>query len=615
MRFLGNKESLMPEIKLLLNKKGLLNKRLKLYDAFCGSGAVSNSLKDSFEIVAGDLLNWCVVYTRGRLQAAKCKFKALGFNPFDYLNQTKTIEKGFFYNNYSEGNSNRKYFSPENAGRIDFFRNEIENWYNLKKINNDEYSYLLASLIESVSSVSNTAGVYGAFLKKWDARALKPIVFNSVNYEESSIFNHQCFTGRAEEFVDSVDCDVIYIDPPYTQNQYGTQYHILETLILQDEPSLSKITGSRPVTPMKSDWSKEYKVHVLFDRLISQTKAKHIVFSYSSSGILSKEFVSASMKRYGKEETFECIKIPYKKYRNHKTKADEEHFEYLFYVEKKHAEDVIYESPLNYIGSKSLIIPDIKNILPANIGKFIDVFGGGFNVGANINAKSIVYNDLNHFAKQLTESFAIYDTAEYLQYINSTIKKFDLSIANQDSYKKARNYYNSLPVENRDIKMLFVIIMYGFQQQIRFNSNYEFNNPVGMRWMNDKVIEKLVSFSRVLKEKNIVFSTCNFSDYDRIDENSFVYMDPPYRLTTGSYNDGKRGFKGWTLQHEKELREFADNLDSKGIKFMISYVLEHGGKHNDEVVRWCLEKGYKIVKVDDVPRRRPRKEVLILNYA
>ena len=91
-------------------------------------------------------------------------------------------------------------------------------------------------------------------------------------------------------------------------------------------------------------------------------------------------------------------------------------------------------------------------------------------------------------------------------------------------------------------------------------------------------------------------------------------MDPPYRLTNGSYNDGKRGFEGWTLGHERKMRDFADALDTKGIHFMISYVLSHAGKTNDELRKWCNSKKYNIIELDSVPRRRPRKEVLITNY-
>jgi len=171
MRYLGNKSSILSNIEDLLNEKCLLNEKLTFFDAFCGSGSVADYFKKYFDIIINDNLTWSVLYTKGRICAPKCTFERLGYDPFDYLNNNKTIAHGFFYENYSPGNSKRMYFTPDNAGRIDYFRQQIDTW------KEEEYSYLMACLIESVSDVSNTAGVYGAFLKKWDSRAIKPIVF------------------------------------------------------------------------------------------------------------------------------------------------------------------------------------------------------------------------------------------------------------------------------------------------------------------------------------------------------------------------------------------------------------------------------------------------------
>ena len=614
MRFIGNKELINVEIKDLLEKKGLLKKDLILFDAFCGTGAVSDFLKDSLNIVINDMIDWSVIYTKGRIASSNCKFKELGFDPFDYLNSNCKIQKGFFYQNYSQGGSERMYFSIENAGKIDFFRQTIEGWKLQNLINDSEYSFLLASLIESISYVSNTAGVYGAYLKHWDSRALKPIVFQKVIAKNSEYLGFKFHNDKIENIIENVECDILYLDPPYTQNQYGTQYHILQTLVLNDNPTISPITGSRPTTPMRSDWSKDYKSHILFDRIISKTKAKYIVFSYSTDGFLSKSFIEASLKRYGKSETYQCKKISYNKYTNFKSRSKKDHFEYLFFVEKKDEKEVKFESPLNYIGSKAKMIDEIKCYFPNNIETFIDGFGGGFNVGINSNTKLIIYNELNHFVKDLVESFRIIDTYQYLLFMNKTIKKYNLKKEDAISYTKARDYYNSLTFDKRDPKLLYTIILYGFNQQIRFNGNHDFNNPVGMRWFNDKVLEKLISFSRIIKEKNIQFENADYTKMlDLVDSNSFIYLDPPYRLTTGSYNDGKRGFNGWGIIEEKRLFKFADTLNEKSIKFMISYVVEHKGQINEELKKWVESSNYKLIHVEEVTGIQ-RNEIIIINY-
>ncbi|MBF9197154.1 Dam family site-specific DNA-(adenine-N6)-methyltransferase [Microvirga terrestris] len=615
MRFIGNKELIAPDIKELLAENGLLDKGLTLCDAFCGTGAVSDLLKDSFDLVVNDSLKWCTVYTKGRVVSGTCTFSKLGFDPFAFLNSNKKTKKGFFFRNYSPTESSRMYFMPENAGRIDYFRATIETWRTRHLIDDDEYCYLLASLIESVSRVSNTAGVYGAFLKHWDPRAKRAITFSPVEARRLPHRKIHLHNEKIEDIIDTIDCDILYLDPPYTQNQYGTQYHLLETLVLNDNPPISPITGSRPTAPMRSDWSKDIKKHILFDKVVSRTKAKHIICSYSSDGFMSQSYIAAVLKRYGTDDSFTCKKISYDKYTNFKSRAKDGHFEYLFYIRKKPKSKVYYTSPLNYIGSKTRMLPFLMANMPDKIETFVDAFGGGFNVGINSNADRIVYNDYNHIVKNLIESFRVNETYDYVQYIRRQIKKYGLEKENAETYMAAREYYNALPIERRDPRLLYTVIMYGFNQQIRFNGGYEFNNPVGMRWFNEKVLEKLISFSGAVKSKNIVFKSVDYADLvDEIRPGSFVYMDPPYRLTTGAYNDGKRGFKGWDAEAEKRMFEFAEKLDAAAVKFMISYVIGHKGKVNEALKKWLSSNSFRVIECDRV-QGIGRNEVVIVNYA
>lgn len=619
MRFLGNKESLVEQIMRMMERKGLLRKENVFFDAFCGMGAVSAAVDGLFrKIIVNDLLKCCVTFTRGRLVAEKCTFETLGFNPIEYFNTSEERREGFFFRNYSPGGSERMYFTAENAARIDYFRWQIEKWKNDGALSDDEYTYLLACLLESVSKVSNTAGVYGAYLKTWDGRALKPIEFLRV--PTCSMFGTDevvAFNEKIEDIIAKVDCDILYLDPPYTQNQYGTQYHLLETLVLNDEPSLSRVTGSRPVTPLHSDWSKNHKCHILLDKVIVETKAKHILLSYNNDGFMSKDYIEATLKRYGKAETYDCQVIQYKKYNNRKCQGAEGHCEYLFYIEKEEKAKII-ESPLNYTGSKSKMVDVIKSFLPNDIDTFVDVFGGGFNVGINVDAKHIIYNDINPFVVGLMQSFAEQDTCEYLDYIDTKIEQYGLAPNNKDAYNSLREAYNKTQGDRRDPKMLYTLILYGFQQQIRFNGSHEFNNPSGSRWFNDKLLSKFVSFARVSRDKHnsIVFLNQDFVNLLRHQQKgTFLYLDPPYRSTTGAYNDGKRGFQGWTKSHEERMCKMLDETDSEGNKFMLSYVLENKGFFNEELFQWATSHNYRIVEVEEAQGKyNDRKEVLIMNY-
>lgn len=618
MRFLGNKESIIDDIYNFISDSIDSKKPLVLFDAFCGTGTVANKFKDRCDIIVNDNLKCATVYSAGRLLFNSCNFEKFGFDPFEYLNNHNDVYEGFFYNNYSPANSSRMYFTPQNAGRIDFFRKQIKLWKQSNLINEQEYLCLLASLIESVSKVANVAGVYGAFLKKWDSRALKDIEFIPVLHDDIHTDSITVLNDKIENIIQNVECDILYLDPPYTQNQYGTQYHLLETLVLDDCPSISKVTGSRPVTPMRSDWSKEYKAHILFDKIIATTKAKYIVCSYNNDGIMSKDYIEAVLKRYGEKDTFQFKKINYKKYQNWKSANKKEHFEYLFFIEKKDSASVVYQSPLNYIGSKHRIVKDIKKYIPNKINTFIDSFGGGFSVGANVNAKHIIYNDINYFVSNLMKELYQLDTYSFLMYMKKIEKQFNLKKDDKESYLRLRSYYNSIEEDKRDPRMLLTLILYGYQQQIRFNNSHEFNNPPGIRWFNDRLLEKLISFSRHIKSKDCNFMTHDYKSLGTYinDTYTFMYLDPPYMLTTGAYNDGKRGFKGWDKMQEKDMFVFLDSLTKTGYKFMLSYVIEHKGETNDNFINWVEDNNYKLIELGDILgiSGSKRKEVLVTNY-
>lgn len=620
MRYLGSKDKLIPAIQALLSEKGLTNEPHVFFDAFCGTGAVANSFKDIFHLVINDSMNWSVLYSMGRIVGSTCTFEKLGFDPFLFFQKNNDVKQGFIYNTYSPAENDRMYFTPENAGRIDYIRSKIEEWKNANMLSENEYAYLIYCLIEGVSSVSNTAGVYGAFLKHWDHRSQNKIQYaplqESLFSEMTSYISLKSYCNRIEDIIEDVDCDILYLDPPYTQNQYGTQYHLLETLVLDDKPTVSTITGSRPVGPMKSLWSKDIYSHILFEYVIAKTKARYIVFSYNNDGFMSKEYIEAIMKRYGRDDTFTCVEIDYKKYNNFKCRGRDGHFEYLFFVEKKADNEVVYESPLNYSGSKAKMIPFIKTILPRDIKTFIDVFGGGFNVGINVDAKRIIYNDINPFVVDLIKSFKNTESLDYIKSINRLIKDYDLAPNNKKSYVALRSKYNNLPMRERSPLMLFALILFGFQQQIRFNSDYGFNIPCGSRRFNDRIIAKLVSFCRIIHDKEIEFSNTSFEKLSNIIEDDTVYyFDPPYRETTATYNDGKRGFEGWTIEHERKLCSIIDHLTAEHVKCIFSYVLRVDSFYNHDVENWANNNGYRIILVPETQGRyNDRKEVLILNY-
>lgn len=244
------------------------------------------------------------------------------------------------------------------------------------------------------------------------------------------------------------------------------------------------------------------------------------------------------------------------------------------------------KSPLNYIGAKNKILDQFLPLLPEKINVFVDLFAGGCNVGINANAKKIYFNDNLTFLIEMYKSFKIYGIDAVLKHIENRIIEFGLSLTNEEGYKKMRMFFN----ENKNPLDLFVLIAFSFNHQIRFNNNHEFNNPFGKERssFNKNMKKNLEDFIDKLNSIDAEFTSLCFSEFDFsfLKSNDYVYCDPPYLITTGSYNDGKRGFKGWSEKEEKTLLNVLDDLDKNKINFGLSNVLEHKGKSNDILKEW-----------------------------
>lgn len=279
------------------------------------------------------------------------------------------------------------------------------------------------------------------------------------------------------------------------------------------------------------------------------------------------------------------------------------------------------KGPLNYTGGKHSILNDIIPLFPEKINNFVDLFAGGLNVGININADKIFVNDHIPYLIELYSFFRDTDIDGLLQMIDSRISKYSLNQENVEGYNNLRSYYNTNPTPLD----LFVLVCFSFNHQIRFNNNMKFNTPFGKNRSsyNDSIRNNLVKFCEKLKQGNYVFSTIDFRNFDfsQFTSNDVVYCDPPYLITTGSYNDGKRGFGDWKQEEDDALLELLDNLNDKGISFFLSNVFYHKGMSNDKLINWS--KKYNVIYIDKTyancsyhfkDRNAKTVEVLITNY-
>ena len=248
------------------------------------------------------------------------------------------------------------------------------------------------------------------------------------------------------------------------------------------------------------------------------------------------------------------------------------------------------------------------------------MFTGGGNVSANVTAKQVKANDLNLYVIQILEMFKNWDTNKILKHIDELISLYNLSKENKEGFLKLRQDYN----KNPDPIALYTLVCYSFNYQFRFNNNHKYNNPFGANrsYFSDKLREKLIRFTNKLKQRNISFHTNDFDDFLSTQEfknDDFVYLDPPYLITTGSYNDGNRGFKDWSLKQENKLYEVLNILDSNNVKWALSNVIEHKGLINQSLLDFSKDftvhpLNYSYANSSYNTTRTQSIEVLITNY-
>ncbi len=301
------------------------------------------------------------------------------------------------------------------------------------------------------------------------------------------------------------------------------------------------------------------------------------------------------------------------------------------------------QSPLNYTGGKFKLLPQIIPFFPGRIDTFVDLFCGGGNVGVNIPCRHLILNDLDQNLSRLFHTLKEQDKAATFECIFRIIERYGLSDTDKNGYEfyhcdssKGLAGYNKAPYlelrhdfnekqysgASRDLA-LYTLMVYSFNNQLRFNSRGEFNLPVGKRDFNASMQKKLSDFIDKLQSASCSFTSLDFRAFDcsALGQNDFVYMDPPYLITCATYNE--KG--GWSERHERELLHFIDRLDQNGIRFALSNVLRSKGRENAVLIDWLdrnagrcqvkhLNYHYSNSNYQTKDRTKNSEEVLIVNY-
>lgn len=639
-RFLGNKYKLLDFIDETITKNCPDVK--SVLDIFAGTGVVAKHFSNRMDVITNDILysNYIShVAFMSHEYADPLKLKTIA-NEFNNIN-AEVIQENYMSQTFGD-----TYFSNNDCKKIGHIREKIEEYKRNKIINDREHAILITSLLYSIDKIANTCGHYDAYIK--GANFDKTFEYKLIKIVNN--FNHLAtfYRGDANKIIKTNDfpfVDCVYCDPPYNSRNYSDLYHVLENVAEWEKPNVDGVARKMDRSAIKSEYCSKNAARA-FEDLVLNLKCKYIVLSYNNTG---NKADGRSNARISDEEIIRILKlrgkvdIYSKKYKAFTTGKSNNatNEERLFVCTVKDpllvtAKKTYTKSPLNYTGGKTKLLPQIEGLFPKNINTFVDLFCGGGNVGINIVAERTIYNDLDKNVINLINFFKNNDFESINKQILQIISKYSLSDSetygyeyyscnssdglgkyNKAAFQKLRRDFNS---GNRDdIAVLFTLIVYGFNNQIRFNNKGEYNLPVGKRDYNGNVKHNLASFCRDLSLQESVILNTDFRNFDisTLGSHDMIYCDPPYLITTATYNEKN----GWNEEDEKDLLDFLTRTDKQGVKFALSNVIEHKGRRNELLDSWSrqynihnLNFSYNNSNYHSTASNHKTREVLITNY-
>ncbi|MDR2457722.1 MAG: Dam family site-specific DNA-(adenine-N6)-methyltransferase [Clostridiales Family XIII bacterium] len=293
-------------------------------------------------------------------------------------------------------------------------------------------------------------------------------------------------------------------------------------------------------------------------------------------------------------------------------------------------------SPFFYVGDKYKLVPQLKKRFPEKIKRFIEPFCGGGSVYLNTNAEEYILNDVDEYMIKLHKMLFSFgkNSKDFFNMAIELIKDYDLSasfigrdVPNEYKKKYIKTYYakynkpyftkmrEDFNKDKNDLFRLYLLLIYGFNRMLRFNSNGDFNLPVGNVDFNKNVETALNDYFNITKDRVTQFCSKDFKEflYDiNPQKGDFVYLDPPYLITFSEYN------KLWNEDNEERLIDTLDGLNSKGVHFAISNILWHKQRYNAIFNNWAQK--YNITRIlsnyinyhDN--SNKQSYEVLVTNY-
>ena len=344
-RYIGNKTKLLEQITSLASN--YLSPGGTVADLMAGTGSVAAEFRRlGYRVIASDIMTYSKWHLYVQLLMNRTpSFEGLSdlsvepechyVQVLNYLNELEPVE-GYFFREFSpsglpaNGCPSRKYFTSDNAAKIDAIRLKINEWRDEGRICQMEEALLRHTLIMAVNEVANISGTYGYFLANFSASAKNAIHLAPVSINTGRIDN-VVLQGRAEDLAAGVTADLCYLDPPYIKRQYAANYHILETVARGDEPVAAGKSGLRPWRDQYSDLCTKTKSKDSFAKIIEDIHCPVCLISYSEDGLFPVEDLCDVFSAYGKIEVKE---IAYKRFRSNCSSLANEIKEFIIVLEK-----------------------------------------------------------------------------------------------------------------------------------------------------------------------------------------------------------------------------------------------------------------------------------------
>lgn len=291
IKYLGSKRTLIPTLLEILQTFPRLS---HIGDVFSGTSRVGQACKRAgYRVTANDHNTYahCLAqcYVASDLEEVEGPAKKL-ISEFNQLPGSP----GYFTDMFCE---QARFFQPKNGARVDAIREAIH----AKGLPPKLHAVVLTSLMEAADRVDSTCGLQMAYVKKWATRSFNDLEMRMPDVVARSPHGPcQALQLDALEAVGHMDVDIAYLDPPYNQHSYLSNYHIWESLVLWDKPEAYGIARKRiDCRTRKSSYNSKRSHHAAFAELIAGVQAPLIVVSFNNEGYQSRNEMEQMLACHG----------------------------------------------------------------------------------------------------------------------------------------------------------------------------------------------------------------------------------------------------------------------------------------------------------------------------